>query len=283
MIAAQQNRGLQTYNLQQKAIQRNPFNDNYRISFSQTNFALANSIANQGEEELTDQDKQNIQQLISQSVASAKNAIAINRQNSTNWQNLAGIYRNLLNYAQNAGQWTISAYQGAINTFPTNPQLRLQLGSLYYSTGNYDQAIRHFNKAIDLKPDWANGYYNLSHAYQQKEDWVPAFLNMQQVLALVERDSDDYQKVQEELAALKEKLPQQQQQTVQDQQRQESELTTPSPLPSPRARFEDITLPEDEVAPPPVPEASPEAEESPAPEAEQETVDEVATPSAEEE
>lgn len=254
--AAQQNNGVKTYNLQIKAQNLNPYNDSYRVTYSQTNFALANSLA--AKEDLTDQDRENINQLVSQAVREAKTAINLNQRKTINWLNIANLYRQLINFVQEADQWAASAYIGAIQTSPTDPTLRLELGSLFYALGNYDKAIEYFIKTIDLKPDWANAYYNLSAAYKEKGNYLGAFENMQKVVQLLPADSKDYNKAKEELEQLKEKLPKDQKAQIENQEKG-GELTTPSPLPSQNPDLKGIELPE-EVTPPSV--LNPETEET---------------------
>ena len=65
-----------------------------------------------------------------------------------NWQTHASIYRILIHVAQDADQWSIAAYVRAIQTDPTNPMLRLDLGGVYVTTQNYDQAIRLFQQLL---------------------------------------------------------------------------------------------------------------------------------------
>ncbi len=205
LLAAAENKGKETYDLQIKAIQLNPYVDRYRIAYSQTNLALANSIA--GKADISDQDRQDIAQLVQQAIREAKAATALNRSKVTNWENLANLYRNLINFAQEAGQWAIASYIQAIRLDPTNPLLRVDLGGLYYSLTNYDDAIRQFEIATELKPDYVNGYYNLAAAYREKDEIQKAVDNMEVVTNLVDIDSADYQTAKSELEELREKLP----------------------------------------------------------------------------
>jgi tetratricopeptide (TPR) repeat protein len=272
LIDAAENRGIETYNNQIKAIGLNPFNEDYRTSYAQTNFALANSLAAQ--ESLTDQDRQNITQLLSQSVREAKAAADLNPLLAGHWANLASIYRNLINVAQQADQWSVAAYLQAVNLDPTNPILRVNFGGLYYGLGDFDRAIEQFRVATNLKPDYANAYYNLAAAYKAKEDWVQAFLNMQTAISLVPADSPDRTRVLAELEEIKENLPQVPQQATGAGQVDETQrLTQPTPIPTPQPGFGQITLPEE--AAPEIPSPSPEVSPTPSPEQE-------ATPSAEE-
>lgn len=243
LVAAQENKGGETYNLQIKAVTLNNFSENYRLSYSNTNFALANSLANQ--ENITDQDRQNISQLISQSVREAKAAISLNSQVSSYWVNLANIYRNLINVTEEADQWTVSSYLEAVKRDPTNPLLRIEFGGLFFSLQAFDQAINQFNQAVSLKSDYANGYYNLASAYKAKEDWVNAFQNMQLAMNLIPVDSPDYQKASDELEEIRMNLPSLPETETTGQLNLEEQLTEPEPLPSPNKKVGEIDLPEE--------------------------------------
>lgn len=257
LLALQENKGLETYNSQIQALRLNPFNENYRVAYAETNFALANSLASQAE--VSDQDRASITQLISQSVREAKVAINLNPQISSHWLNLAQIYRNLTNFAEGADQWGMAAYQQAILLDPANPIIRLNLGGLFYGLGHYEEAIKHFSNAVNLKPNYANGHYNLAMAYRELGKYQEAFNSLQIVLNLVPADSTDYQTVLAELEALKAKLPSTE--TLEEAPEEPAELTPPEPLPLPVVE-PPIELPE-ELSPEDIEE--PEATPSPSP------------------
>lgn len=237
--AAAKNDGLNTYNLQRQAVLQNPLLPRYRRAYSATNLAIANALA--GNKDITDQDKQNVAQLIQQSIREAKVAVTLEPQNVTNWENLTLIYRSLISAASGADQWTIAALSQAILTDSVNPSLRVDLGGVYYSLGKYDQAIRLFQQAAELKPNYANAFYNLSHAYLMKKEVVSAYDNMRQTLSLVKPDSADYTKAQSELAELSKQLPKSATQASgSDVAPANTELQAPSPAPSPATP---LTLP----------------------------------------
>lgn len=234
LIAANQNQGTQTYNLQINAIKFAPYDPKYRLAYSQTNLALANSIASKSN--LSDQDKSNVAQLIQQAIREAKAGTTLDPQNSLAWQNLANVYRQLINVAQGSDQWAIAAYSQAITLDPLNPQTRVDLGGVYYSLKDFDQSIRLFQQAVEAKSDWPNAYYNLSHAYLMNKQYAQAIQSMRVVTQLIDPTSADFQKAQDELAKLEKDYPQatqQTQQTPQTQPTQTPELLAPSPLPSP--------------------------------------------------
>lgn len=273
-----QNKGKETYDYQLKAIQTNTRNVGYHIAFANTNFALANSLSTQAnQQELTDQDKQQITNLVQQAIQEAKVAINLNQRNIYAWESLANLYRQLINFAEGADQWTIAAFKQAIALDPSNSRLRVDLGGVYFSLGDLESATDTFKRAIELKPGYANAYYNLAVAYREKEDYVRAYLALQQVLSLVPRDSEDYTKVSEEMVVLKEKIPTATSAAQLQQQQQQSQLTEPQALPTTPPQSQ-IKLPEDtgpEIPPTATPtptetaeepEASPSAEEEIGPE-----------------
>jgi len=252
--ALRQNQGTQTYNLLIEAINLNPYSEKYRLNYSQVNLALANSLAAQPD--LTDQDRNSISALVQQSIREAKAAVTLNPQNANNWTNLGFIYRRLINFAEGAENWAITAYQQAINLDPFNPQLRISLGGIFYSLANWDEAINQFGLAVQLKPDLANAHYNLSAAFREKGDFEKAANAMETALSLVPIDSEDYQKAQEELEALKKKLGEKAAETAE----QPSESLVP-PEPAPTGIEPPLELPEEvepEITPTPTSKPTPE-------------------------
>ena len=76
---------------------------------------------------------------------------------------------------------------------------------LYYQLGNYDNAAKEFQIAINLKPDYANAYYNLGHAYEAKGDLQSALTQYETVKSLVANDPTNYAKISNEISVLTQK------------------------------------------------------------------------------
>ena len=203
--ASSQNDGVKTYNLQIKAINTNKSLSNYHIAYSQTNFALANALA--GKQSPTDQDRAAITQLIQQAIREAKSAVTLDPRNVNAWENLAGLYRSLINFAQGADQWAVSAYQQAITLDPLNPRLRVDLGGLYYSQKNWIQAGNLFLQAANLKNDYANAHYNLANALREAGNFQDSAKEYEVTQTLVTAGSVDYQKVTQELTEVQKRIP----------------------------------------------------------------------------
>src|SRR5258708_2115320 len=109
-------KAVDTYNELVQAENLNPYVDLYRTDLAQTNFALANAIASaKGPTQaspsgsLTDQDKTNIQQLLSQSINEARVATVLSPKSAQNLEILASIYRQISGVAQNALQFALDS------------------------------------------------------------------------------------------------------------------------------------------------------------------------------
>lgn len=196
-----------SYEEQKKAVTINPYIERYRLNFSNTNITIANTLATQ-KENISKEDRETIGKAIQAAIAEGKAAVRLNPQKASNWYNIATIYNNLISAVQNADAWTISSYQRAIVLDPQNPSLRLELGRVYYTRNNFDEAKKYFEQAVSLKPDWPNAYYNLAWSNFQKGDPEKAIESMQIVLKLVDpkKAITDYEKAKKDLESFK-KIP----------------------------------------------------------------------------
>lgn len=234
--------GTVTYQDLQKAETLNPYIDLYRVDMAQTNFALANALAAQKgptqdnqKGSLTDQDKSTIQTLLSQAIAEARVGVVLSPLSARNWEVLAAIYRNISGVAQNALAFSLDAYGRAIQLDPINPALRVNVGGIYYGAKNYALATRYFTDAANLKPDYANAYYNLAIALRDSNDLTNAALVAQQLVNLLGKNTKttDYQTANALLSDLKSKLANAQQQQTTAGQEQAPAAQTNSALQNP--------------------------------------------------
>lgn len=211
--AVARGQGLTAYNELVRAEQLNPYVDLYRTDLAQTNFALANAIASaKGPTEaspagsLTDEDKTNIQTLLSQAINEGRAATTISPNNAADWEVLGSIYRQISGVAQNALTFSLDSYGRAISHDPLNPMLRLTVGGIYYSVKNYDMATRFFTDAVNLKPDFANAYYNLAVVLRDNNDLASAVASAERTVSLLDPASADYKTAADLLSNLKDRL-----------------------------------------------------------------------------
>ena len=198
LLAYSNNDGVNSYEYLQKTVNENPYRDQYRNSYAQTSLLLATLLSQKEEAELTDTDKNNIQQLLQQSVREIKTVTEVLvPQSPDNWALRGEVYRQLLSVSkESAASFAIEAYSNAISLDPSNPLLRVDFGGIYYQLEQYPQAITQFQNAALLKNDYANAYYNLASSYKANGQNDLSQQAYEQVLKLIEdKESEDYKKV----------------------------------------------------------------------------------------
>jgi len=178
------------YNNQHRAVILNPYIERYRLNFSQTNLFVAKQMATR-----SNPDQAIITSSVQQAINEAQSAISLNPNKAANWENLGIIYKNVLG-VKGAEQWAIAAFQRAIVLDPQNVSYRLELGGVFYSLKQYENAIKTFQEAVLLKPDLSNAYYNLAHSYYQSQNPKEAVRVMDALLILLKKQSyPSYEKV----------------------------------------------------------------------------------------
>lgn len=211
--AIQNKDGTAAYHLLIKSIDKNPSSTRTHITFSQTNLALAVSLAREDQV----QNRTLISQLIQQAITEGKLAVAGNTQSILAWENLSRTYSQLIGTVLDADTWAIAAYTQAIALDPHNPLLALELGGVYVQKKNYTDAITQFMRATNLKGDYANAWYNLANVYDLSGDRQMARKTLEATRTLLDPTSTDYQIITEELRG--------------GQTSQDSSLSLPSPIP----------------------------------------------------
>ena len=207
--------GKDLYENQRKSILANPFIERFHVNFSQTNLLLANALSadtlrvGQSTNALPEGGLMVTDIKIAQQIAliEANNAVNLNPQKASNWENLAVIARNLTSVFEDAQKKSIGAYEKAILLDPQNPQYRFSLGTLYYTAGDFTEAIRSFEHAVVLKTDWANAHYNLAWALYQNKDSEKAIKELEASISLLDKkkDKSDLAKAQKDLEMMKNK------------------------------------------------------------------------------
>jgi len=203
-VAMAKNDGGAAYDWQFRAMRMNSRSVEYRRFYSQTNLSLAQTLLS--EEGISDEEKQQASVLVQQAVNEAKAAVVLDREDAVGWANLAGIYRALAGMVEGSADWSLQAYQQAVALNPMNSVLRLDLGSLLFAAGRYEEADRVFEQVVVNKQNFANGWYNWAHNAKKMNRLAEAVARLSQAVALVSVDSGDYEKASDELAEWKTEL-----------------------------------------------------------------------------
>lgn len=192
---------VKTYELQQKAIQFNPYIDVLRRDYALTNMFIATSLSSKTD--VTEAEKQQIAQLLQQAVREARSATLLDSLDVENWAVLAQVYKNMIGAVEQADQFAVQSYVQAINNDPTNPGLRIALGGIFLDQKQYQQAASIFQQAVEIKQDFPNAYYNLGYAYLQLGAHKEAQAAYSTLLTLLQSttgtETEEYKKVSTEL------------------------------------------------------------------------------------
>ena len=154
---------------------------------------LAQSLQAQINQELsakpTEDGLKKIQELVAVDIDVAKRATELSPQNSADWATLASIYQTIISIIPGADQWAVSSWQKAIEFEPGNPVSYTELGRVYATMADLlspslqskdektktdaeakikedlTKAEEQFNKAIEIKPDYAPAHFELALVY----------------------------------------------------------------------------------------------------------------------
>ncbi|MEX0617064.1 MAG: O-antigen ligase family protein [Candidatus Woykebacteria bacterium] len=208
---ASENKGLETRDLLEKATNTFPHRDIYHRTLSIVDLKLAVNLSSQ---EANEQNKKNLETLLSQAVSEGKIASGYqtprtwgtSSENVVNWESLSTVYTSLVGSVKGADDNTIRTYSMAIEKFPRNPLFYEALAGVYLKINQTENAIRAAERAVTLKPDLASPHYTLAQAYRKKEDrGQDAAIQLQVALNLLPEGSDK-DRVKSELEELKKGL-----------------------------------------------------------------------------
>lgn len=247
LVAASENQAQQTYQKQNNAILIFPYRDGYYRVFSQSNLALANSLAIQQSQAASPSadTQRTIYTLIQQSINAGRTATSIAPLTSLNWQNLSSIYRSLIGFGQNAENFAVVTQQQAILLDPNNPQGYIVLGGIYYQLGLWENAQNQFQIALNLKPDFPNGRYNLGHALESKGDLVNALIEYEKVKNLVADDQNSLAIISREIEVIQNKIKEGETASIPPSTTPPLNLSTPSAQLPPQTPPVEIPAPEE--------------------------------------
>ena len=93
-------------------------------------------------------------------------------------------------------------FKRSIEMAPQDENLPYNVAEIYFSNQQIDDAIRYYEMAIQIKPDWPDPYLRLAYAYLNKGDMAKAAENLEKFLKL-EPDSERAAQAKNILATIK--------------------------------------------------------------------------------
>lgn len=209
---------VERYNTQKRALQFDSRESLYRRENILTGLIIARQLAQQ--ENLQEGDVEIFGRVVQEAVLDARRLTElINPLDVANWEIRGLTYNSLVGLNQNAYPFAVQAYTNALNLEQTNPSLWLTRGQVYYAQQDYLRAAQDFARAVQLKNDYANAYFNLAYALKELRDYTNAVTQLEIVNRLLPQDSPDRENLAKDLEEFR-RLAQEQQ----DEQRAQLEL-----------------------------------------------------------
>jgi len=151
----------------ERAINLNPSLDLYQRDLAQIYLAKLN-------ESLKNQKFEEIQNFSAKALNLTKRATEISKNDVLNWIARGFVSRNLINLVNSAEDWALDSYQRAVELEPKNPYLFNEIGLVYLAKADLlagqgkenteflNKAKENFQKAIELKSDYAPSHFQLA-------------------------------------------------------------------------------------------------------------------------
>lgn len=186
-------------NFLEKAIGLNPNLDSYQRTLAQFYLQKFNDTLKKN------QISSQFQEILSKSLDSAKRATEISPQDEANWNTKGFIYRNLIGLMDKADDPALKSYQTALELDPKNPYIFKEIGLIYLAksdlltrsgakkqeiSGNLDLARGNFQKAIELKSDYAPAHFQLAMIYQREGKDEEAISKLEETKKMAPFDPD---------------------------------------------------------------------------------------------
>lgn len=136
--------------------------------------------------QITEATRNQVQVLISNSVAAAKKAVELDNRNFTNWFALARVYEILAsNSIQGSLENARNSYNEAALRSPQNPSVPLALARLDAMDGKIDDARTNIMKALELKKNYTDAYFTLAQLEVAANN-IPAAIRSVEATTIIE-------------------------------------------------------------------------------------------------
>jgi tetratricopeptide (TPR) repeat protein len=143
---------------------------------------LAEAFCNLSERFLRSKDGKNIESYLKEGEQSIERAVALNPQISRrqHYQNYLGV---ILDHSGRHEE-AIKTFQQAISLDPNFATAYNNLGIAHRHQGNYEQSIAAYQKAITIDPKYVRAHHNLGMAYRHQGDYEQAIAAYKKVISI---------------------------------------------------------------------------------------------------
>lgn len=188
---------VQTTAYLRKAVELNPYQPQYKIIlsrmyFNQVSAELAKPAAEQNQTILTENVYYAINYLKGGIVGNiyVKGATELAPNRVAAWETLGMVYRDIRLLAAGATDWGIKAFSRALELEPTNPILHTELGKMYIFQNETEKARAEFEKAKELKSDYADAQIQLALILEKENKLADAIAIMEDLVKLYPNNTE---------------------------------------------------------------------------------------------
>ena len=199
--AWQQGRSAQSLEYLTKAVRISPKADLYWRELSQVYLQNINEVARSADLSQAEITRR-VQIFINNAVNSAKVATDVNPNNVANWSVRGFIYQNLIGVVGGTKDWAVTSYEEALKLEPANPYFPTQAGIALLKELNFlpqerveereknlNEAKEQFQKATELKSDYAPAHFQLAIVYQAQGKQLEAIGELEKARSSAPNDT----------------------------------------------------------------------------------------------
>lgn len=168
-----------------QAVALHPTRSTYHVALAQAylNKATQTALGAQPDPNL-------VTTLVALAVNEARRATELAPNNVNGWQQLATMYANARAIAPDANVWVMRTLERAIELEKTNPILYVLAGNAKVFDKQPEEAIKDYENAIRLKPDYVDAYLNLALLEEQSGKIDEAISHMAQAVVIAPGNAD---------------------------------------------------------------------------------------------
>lgn len=167
-----------------RAMTLDPYRARYALGLANTYLRHAEALSRG-----SSPDRERIGALVANAINASRKATTLAPLSVASWEQLATIYANARVFAKEANEWVINALGEAIRLESTNPRLYAQRGITYrLIEGKGAEAKADFERAVELKADYAPAHYQLSVLFEQGNELDAAIQSAARAAQIASRD-----------------------------------------------------------------------------------------------
>ena len=144
---------------------------------ARTHYYLGNYICK--EEFLNGRSKSESDSIVTIAISELKKSVSIYPSFTDAWNQLA-----LISKRMNKPDEAMRYFEEALKSNPNDPTVHNNIGTIFFTAGNYAESLKAFTKAAQLNPNYAEAFANLGSSYGMMNDLNSAVNNFNRAVTI---------------------------------------------------------------------------------------------------